>query len=381
MIIHPTRFLFGLVLFLSFSLRNNAFTSKAPFLSLARELRKSNIFLPNSGRFVEWRRKNSEASVEVVMVRSHGSIDEFQCGDDVDTEKETNGYLLVGLIGLLVASMARTSFAGAKTTSPIMHSAVSATMLRNSSSRGGLSWQQLLFGAYVLWQVQGNLLHVLTTSFSKVSTFYTLQLFAFPLITKAVTAAIVASIGDFGAQWFGERIRAREQGETITSTSFNSLIQKYDVRRGLSVFTDGLLVSGPILHFAYNWLERMIPVHGSSAAASLAALSHVVFDEIIMNSLFVAVAFVTTGIGEGRVRDIRSQFKEDYIPTVKASWTCSIVLIPIEFVCFRFLPLSFRVLGMNVVDIYWGAMISFMAHRNRKIRHNDGMKLAMVSSS
>ena len=75
--------------------------------------------------------------------------------------------------------------------------------------------------------------------------------------------------------------------------------------------------------------------------------------------------FVTTGIAEGYMHQIISQLRKDFIPTVKTAWISGLLMMPLQFLLFRFLPLSLRVLGVNIIDIFWEAYISFMVHRRR----------------
>jgi hypothetical protein len=125
-------------------------------------------------------------------------------------------------------------------------------------------------------------------------------------------------------------------------------------------------------------MESIISVSGPHA--SLAALSQVLIDNFILDSIFVAVMFVTTGIAEGYARQIIPQLKKDFFTTVKAGWVTSLLLIPLEFVCFRFLPLNFRVLGMNIIDIFWEAMISYMVHRRRRMAKLQEEAVAVATS-
>jgi hypothetical protein len=191
------------------------------------------------------------------------------------------------------------------------------------------------------------------------STWYTGVLHQFPLITKSLTTAVIGVLGDTAAQFLEERIRAKKGGTNMEP------LRRYDQRRGLAVFGDSLLISGPLLHVAYNVLESVIPVAGPYA--SLAAMSHVVIDNFLLDAVFVAAMFVSTGIVEGYTKQILPQLKKDYFNTIKTGWATSIALMPFVFVCFRFLPLSFRVLGMNIIDIFWEAIISYMVHRRRRL--------------
>jgi len=118
------------------------------------------------------------------------------------------------------------------------------------------------------------------------------------------------------------------------------------------------------MHLGYEMFEKILPCSSSS----FAALSHVLADSVFLDSIFVASTFLVTGLMEGyKPQEIMPQMKRDYIPALKASWVTSLLVLPIEFVCFRCLPLSFRVLAVNFIDVIWDAVISFMAHRSRHL--------------
>jgi hypothetical protein len=249
----------------------------------------------------------------------------------------------------------------------MMYSAVSASLLRHQQPRRGafsLNLQTLLAWGIVLWQLSskaGPIGKLLLSYAIMFSGWYMNVLDASPLVTKAVTTAVIGLLGDTGAQYIEERIRAKKEG------SKRSWFQSYDRRRGLSIVGGSILVTGPMLHIAYNILEDLIPVVGGGAAASMAALTQVLINDFFLDAIFVATTFVTTGVAEGYSHQIIPQLRKDYFATIKASWATSLGLMPLEFVCFRFLPLSFRVLGMNFIDIFWEALISFMIHRRRRM--------------
>ncbi|KAG7371958.1 Mpv17 / PMP22 family protein [Nitzschia inconspicua] len=256
----------------------------------------------------------------------------------------------------------------------LLYSAVSATFLRqknNSSSshnQGKLSkWinvPNLLLTLVVFQAMQqvGHLAKGLITLGGIFSSWYMVVLHQFPLVTKSITAAAIGVMGDTAAQFLEERIRVKKEGRN--TKTIEPIHRRYDQRRGLAVLGDSLLISGPLLHIFYELLESAIPVAGPYA--SLAAMAHVLIDNFVLDALFVAVMFVSTGIAEGySFKQIIPQMKKDYVNTMKAGWATSIMLMPLLFVCFRFLPLSFRVLGMNIIDIFWEGIISYMVHRRR----------------
>ena len=260
--------------------------------------------------------------------------------------------------------------------------------------------------AQTLFSFFGNLI-------ANVSASYMAYLDDHPLATKCVTTAFMQVLGDTVAQWNEEQTRRQcqqrqaKKATTSEATSRNSAVLSswYDKRRGISAFVDGLLVSGPLMHFCFEALEDWIPTTedndmaalqdapSTTAAlaafplvdymarallspASLACLAHVAVNDILIDAVFIAITFVVTGVGEGCGKQIIPQFRADYFAAVKASWMVSAVMVPFEFLIFRFLPKSLRTLGMNCVDIYWEALVSFMVHRHRKKEVSP-----MVSSS
>jgi hypothetical protein len=280
-------------------------------------------------------------------------------------------------IGML-ALFLYTRFAGGAPVLPIglseknvAFSAVSATLLRQASTKSRIPTKWIVGGALVTWKLS-NTLSVLSTSLPKFGVWYVACLTKLPLLTKALTAGIIGCFGDTVAQVHEERIRNKEEGVTFD-------VQNYDRRRGLSIILDGVFVTGPLLHFVYNLLERMFPVVGSGLAGSVAAMTQVLIDDFVVDALFVATLFFTTGFGEGySLKQIVPQVKKDYFMALKTSWATSIMLMPLEFALFRFFPLSLRVLGINFIDLIWAAMVSFMVHRRRKASSSQQVAFATL---
>lgn len=198
---------------------------------------------------------------------------------------------------------------------------------------------------------------------------YFLQLQAAPLITKSITSGVIGICGDYMAQVLEFKLKERRRRQSKKTHFTNwwdrlSIRGTYNKRRGLAILCDGFFISGPLMHWAYDAFEHVLPITGH-----LSALVHVVADWLLLDSVLVATAFVITGLleGYGFFRDIVPQFRSDFPGALKASWTTSLTLMPLEYVCFRYLPVSFRTLAMSVTDVIWDAVVSFMAHKNRKV--------------
>jgi len=198
---------------------------------------------------------------------------------------------------------------------------------------------------------------------SYVSRRYMTTLEEYPILTKSLTTGIVQFFGDCAAQRYEQ-----QQEKEATPIHSNKV---YDPRRGLSLFADGLLISGPLMHYCFEWMEDAWPTTEGGDVVGLsrpmATLCHVFVNDYIIDSIYLALSFVFTGVVEGySLMEVVRMFRKDYGATVRASWLTSLGLIPVEIMCFGYLSLSFRVLAMNFVDLLWGAIVSFYSHRSRR---------------
>jgi len=206
-----------------------------------------------------------------------------------------------------------------------------------------------------------------------------------PIITKSVTAGVIAMIGDYCAQWMELALEeslfiissrtapntAKRIPKYTSAATLLSIYGRYKLRRGFSLLADGIFISGPLMHVGYEIFERLVPITAEdndddAASATLAAILHVVADTVVLDSFFVAFTFLSTGLMEGmHPRELWTQFRADYSSSLTVSWATSVALCPIQFCFFRYLPLQLRVLSVNCIDLVWGAVQSFMSHRNR----------------
>ena len=185
---------------------------------------------------------------------------------------------------------------------------------------------------------------------------YTTLLEQHPLITKSVTSGIVGGLGDVTAQLL----------ERYWKVSALNL----DLGRSLTIAAEGLLISGPLLHLAYNWMDEHIDlekVFGESDASKwMRCALQVTFDMLIMDSIFVATLMVTSAILQGRYNSVRHELRFDYLPAVRVSWLSSFSMTPLQFLNFAYIPVQFRVLITNLEDVVWNAAVSYMAHKSRR---------------
>jgi len=202
-----------------------------------------------------------------------------------------------------------------------------------------------------------------------IASWYMNKLHTHELQTKFLSAAILALVGDLCAQKIGHYMNP------MIST-------KLDKRRMMAMFLDGLMFTGPLLHYVYELYEWILPTHDkviedgiaqtdkekSSSARKrlLAVTAHVLFDNFVMIFAYISLLMITTGVMEGRASGIPNELKYDFIPAVKVSMRTSVMgLAPIQLLSFHFLPMKLRVLSVNILDVIWVTVMSYVTHRNR----------------
>ncbi len=219
------------------------------------------------------------------------------------------------------------------------------------------------------------------TLMSKIISTYLHFLGSHALLTKSLTSGLIGGLGDICAQCFEQR--------GISGASLFNMAVPLDRRRLFGIFFESTFLSGPLMHFAYDYMEYLVPVHdftsedevpmngdiqeqvkgGKKSASSLqqwfAATFHVMLDIIVLGPIFVLSLMATTSVIEGKVGSLKQELMTEFAPTLWASTLASIGFIPTQLLAFRLLPVQFRLLYMNVQDIVWNAIVSFMAHKAR----------------
>ena len=197
---------------------------------------------------------------------------------------------------------------------------------------------------------------------------------AFPIVTKSITTGILAGFGDLLAQTVENCFSLCADGEVgvsmvPSSAKYGERRWQCDKLRVASVFLEGVFISGPLMHYSYDFMESVIPIDDMTDSAHrkwFAAAAHVTVDGVFMDPVFIFTLMVITALIQGRASMLLKELKTDYFPAVQVSWLSSTLLTPMQFIAFRYLPLELRVLFMNIQDVLWIAIVSYMAHRLRK---------------
>lgn len=214
---------------------------------------------------------------------------------------------------------------------------------------------------------------------------YMNQMESHELLTKCISAGFLALVGDVCAQELGHYLTSKNDQRFNNNNIHHTTSEgeRFDKRRMFAMYCDGFFCTGPILHYVYEFYEKILPIEDESNLCDTdtmtpqqkskaarkrfqAALLHVLFDNIFMAVFYVFAMMVVTSILEGRYDHLSHEIQNDFVPAVKASWVASLMgLAPMQLISFHFLPMELRVLAVNFQDVIWVMVMSWVTHRNR----------------
>lgn len=173
-----------------------------------------------------------------------------------------------------------------------------------------------------------------------------------PLATKMATSATLFVVGDVVSQqttaWM-----SKLTGHAAVQPS--GLETGHDWARTFRMMAFGGLCHALFLHYFWGALERAIP--GRTAARIVAK---VLVDQTVGASAFYAIMYHFLAVLEGKtLREGNAVFREKYWATMQACWH---VWPFVHLVNFSLVPLHYRVLTSNVVNLGWLALLSFLAN-------------------
>ncbi|KAL4385663.1 hypothetical protein GQ457_15G029190 [Hibiscus cannabinus] len=158
-----------------------------------------------------------------------------------------------------------------------------------------------------------------------------------PVLTKAVTSALLTFVGDLICQLAIDRVPS------------------LDVKRTFIFTLLGLVLVGPTLHFWYLNLSNLVKLPGASGA-----FLRLLLDQFIFAPIFIGVFLSTLTALEGRPSQVVPKLQQEWFSAVVANWQ---LWIPFQFLNFRFVPQQFQVLAANFVAVVWNVILSFKAHK------------------
>ncbi|KAL6595646.1 hypothetical protein ACP70R_047986 [Stipagrostis hirtigluma subsp. patula] len=158
-----------------------------------------------------------------------------------------------------------------------------------------------------------------------------------PVVTKAITSAVLTLAGDIICQLVIDKAPELDLKRTFVFTFL------------------GLVLVGPTLHVWYLYLSKLVTISGASGA-----IAHLVLDQFIFSPIFIGVFMSLLVTLEGRPSLVVPKLKQEWLSSVSANWQ---LWIPFQFLNFYFVPQKLQVLAANFVALAWNVILSFKAHK------------------
>lgn len=175
---------------------------------------------------------------------------------------------------------------------------------------------------------------------------YNQQLTTNPVLTKCLTAGLIAIAADVTCQTlFPENPEDRKKPWT----------ERYNFRRTATFTLINTFIFPPITHYWYGMLSTRI-----IGTDVLSAVKRVAIDQSTFGPLNIALFLAGNKIACGEVNEVWKTLKRDLWPVVSNNY---LVWIPAQLFNFYMIPPPFRVLWTNVVGFFWSIYVSSVAYK------------------
>lgn len=156
-----------------------------------------------------------------------------------------------------------------------------------------------------------------------------------PILTKSITSAVTAGLGNIVSQ----KIAKRGKGALV------------EYRPVIAFSTFGFCVTGPLIHYFYEALDKIIPRQVSYSKAK-----RLLIDRGLFSPLFLLVFFYVVAILEGKSqKEAIMKIRQMYWTALKMSWRVWIVF---QYVNLNYVPRQYRVLCGNMMSFLWSVYLA-----------------------
>eukprot|EP00002_Diphylleia_rotans_P004326 TRINITY_DN13151_c0_g1_i1.p1 TRINITY_DN13151_c0_g1~~TRINITY_DN13151_c0_g1_i1.p1 ORF type:complete len:196 (-),score=18.89 TRINITY_DN13151_c0_g1_i1:472-1059(-) len=174
-----------------------------------------------------------------------------------------------------------------------------------------------------------------------------------------------------GVRHYAERLRTRPYttqmatggvlwavGDGLSQTLASD--EPFDWRRLCRMGIYGTVVAGPLYCWWYDLLDRKTIGYKPSGWSKYLG-AKIFADQCIFEPPHLVIFFTSTGLLEGQgFEKIKDQIKEDFAET----YFCDCLLWPFaQALNFRFVPVVYQALVVNIICVGWNAFLSHVKHR------------------
>ena len=179
-----------------------------------------------------------------------------------------------------------------------------------------------------------------------------------PLLTKSVTSSGIMTISDAICQQLTKEVEEESKDPAKKPN--------IDYRRMLEVAFTGLTWSGPISHFWYGTLEKIVKIQDPI----LGLFARIILDAIIFSPVTITGYFTWRSILEGSgVDGMKTKLeRKRFVTTVLGAWK----FWPLaNIINFSMVPVAYRVLYSNVLSLFWTGYLTFVNAKAKRTLDNS----------
>jgi hypothetical protein len=200
---------------------------------------------------------------------------------------------------------------------------------------------------------------------------YSRQLDERPIFTKAVSATVISSTGNILAQYIKYHNDQEQAKEDTAKRIANGELVRHEKEKPFAVEWDAVgrfaflnaVMVAPVLHHWYAFINRAVPGIQMSRV-----LQRTFWDEFVFAPAYIPVFLGALWTLEGTSpQKIKTMLYNELGQIIVAEW---VLWVPTMILTFRFTPVKFQVLVINIVGVGWHTFLSFMANNAHENQHN-----------
>ncbi|CAL9108697.1 unnamed protein product [Musa acuminata var. zebrina] len=176
-----------------------------------------------------------------------------------------------------------------------------------------------------------------------------------PVKTQIVSSGFLWGLGDIGAQAVTQRtLRHQSQDKKEENKEIN-----IDWRRVATTSMFGFAFVGPVGHYWYEYLDRIIRVRLQLQPKSMKFVTtKVAADGLIFGPLDLLIFFSYMGLASGRsISQVKEDVKRDFLPALIVGGT---VWPIVQVANFRFVPVRYQLLYVNLFCLLDSSFLSWI---------------------
>ncbi|WVQ86057.1 protein SYM1 [Cryptococcus sp. DSM 104549] len=149
-------------------------------------------------------------------------------------------------------------------------------------------------------------------------------------------------------------------GDAVAQQLIEKKGKDHDFVRTARIVTWGGLLFAPAVTVWFRALER-IPIKNKIAGTvARVGLDQFAFAPCVLSGFFTAMTLM-----EGKdFNAVKTKWNDAFVPTLQANW---MLFIPFQMLNMGLIPLQYRLLAINAVNIPWNAFLSIQNAKGKKV--------------